>query len=178
MPEGTRYTPEKFQESQTYSKQNNLPVFENLLYPKMKGLYIVSNILNKNGNLGKILDFTIQVEHLKNQKAYIDVLLTKKFGTSFGIVNTYDIPNTVVDNYDIFKKWFVSTIWQKKDLLLENIQNTEEHNYKELIPKIKNYQYFIIIVCITLFFYLSTRMNYLFIPISLAISYYLMYKKY
>ncbi len=178
MPEGTRYTPEKFAESQKYCTNNGLTVFNNLLFPKMKGLYLISNILKKNNKLGKIIDFTVQVECLKNQKAYIDVLFTKKFGKSFGIVNTYDIPNFVLDDYDTYKNWFVSTIWIKKDLLLDNIQNIEQHNYTELVPHMKDYQYFIIITCITLFLYLMTHMNGYYIPISLALSYFIMAKNY
>ncbi len=178
MPEGTRYTPEKFKESQKYSNDNGLTIFNNILYPKMKGLYLVSNILKKNNKLGKIIDFTIQVENFKNQKAYMDVLLTKKFGRSFSIVNTYDIPNYVLDDYDKYKNWFISTIWIKKDLLLDNIHKTEQHNYTELVPHMKDYQYFIIITCITLFLYLITHMNGYYIPISLGLSYFIMAKNY
>ncbi len=178
MPEGTRYTPEKFKESQKYCSDNNLPLLNNTLYPKMKGLYLITNILRKNNNLGKIIDFTVQVENFKNQKVYIDVLLTKKFGRSFGIINTYDIPNYVLDDYDKYKKWFISTIWIKKDLLLDNIHKTEKHNYIELVPHMKDYQYFIIITCITLFLYLMTHMNGYYIPISLALSYFIIAKNY
>jgi 1-acyl-sn-glycerol-3-phosphate acyltransferase len=178
MPEGTRYTPEKFTESQKYCKDNDLSVFNNLLYPKMKGLYLISSILKKNNKLGKIIDFTVQVENLKNKKAYVDVLFTKKFGRSFGIVNSYDIPNNILDDYNDYKNWFISTIWIKKDLLLDNIQNIEKHNYTELVPHMKDYQYFIIITCITLFIYLMTHMNGYYIPISLVLSYFLMAKNY
>jgi lysophosphatidic acid acyltransferase/lysophosphatidylinositol acyltransferase len=178
MPEGTRYTPDKLKLAQKYSRENNLTVFNNILYPKMKGLYIISNILKKNNKLGKIIDFTIQVEKINKIQAHMDVLLTKDFGRTYSIINSYDIPNNVVDDYDEFKEWFISSIWKKKDLLLENIQNTEEHNYTELIPQMKNYQYFIIIVFITLFIYLLTHMNGLFIPLSLAISYFITYSNY
>ena len=178
MPEGTRYTPEKFTESQKYCKDNGLSVFNNVLYPKMKGLYLISSILKKNNKLGKIIDFTVQVENLKNKKAYVNVLFTKKFGRSFGIVNSYDIPNNILDDYDKYKNWFISTIWIKKDLLLDNIQNIEKHNYTELVPHMKDYQYFIIITCITLFIYLITHMNGYYIPISLGLSYFLMAKNY
>ena len=178
MPEGTRYTPDKFTESQKYCKDNGLNVFNNLLYPKMKGLYLISSILKKNNKLGKIIDFTIQVENLKNKKSHIDVLLTKKMGRCFGIVNSYDIPNNILDDYDKYKNWFISTIWIKKDLLLDNIQNIEKHNYTELVPHMKDYQYFIIITCITLFIYLMTHMNGYYIPISLGLSYFLMAKNY
>jgi hypothetical protein len=178
MPEGTRYTPEKFTESQKYCKDNGLTIFNNVLYPKMKGLYLISSILKNNNKLGKIIDFTIQVENLKNKKAYVDVLFTKKFGRSFGIVNSYDIPHSILDDYNDYKNWFISTIWIKKDLLLDNIHKTDKHNYTELVPHMKDYQYFIIITFITLFIYLMTHMNGYYVPISLALSYFITAKNY
>ena len=175
MPEGTRYTPEKFKDAQKYSRDNNLPIFNNTLFPKMKGLFTVSNILKKNGRLGNIIDFTIQVENFKNTAAYMNKLMTKPFGKTFNIINTYKISEKALENYDIFKNWFLTKIWKKKDLILENIQDIKYYNYKELIPNMKGYEYFILIICITLFFYLTLHTNGLFIPASLLISYSMMY---
>ncbi len=172
LPEGTRFTPEKFKESQKYSKENNLQIFNNTLFPKMKGLFTISNILKKYNRLGNIIDFTIQIENFKNVKIYTKDLLKKKLGNTYCIINTYDVPEILLDNYDDFKKWFLSDIWEKKDLLLENIQN---NNYDELIPNMKGYQYFILIICITLYLYLGFHSYGLFIPISMIYSYYLIY---
>ncbi len=178
MPEGTRFTPEKFADAQKYSKENNLPIFENTLFPKMKGIYTISNILKKNGVLGNIIDFTSQVENFKNKTAYMDKLMTQKLGNTFSVINTYAIPEKVLVNYDIFKKWFLSKIWIKKDIILNTIQDTNLHKYKELVPNMKGYEYFILIICVTLFFYLTLHTNGLFIPVSLLISYTIMYMLY
>ena len=175
MPEGTRYTPEKFKDAQKYSRDNNLPIFNNTLFPKMKGLFTVSNILKKNGRLGKIIDFTIQVENFKNTTAYMKKLMTNKFGRTFSVINTYNISEKALDNYDIFKNWFLSKIWRKKDIILDNIT---KYDYKELVPNMKGYEYFILIICVTLFFYLTLHSNGLFIPVSLLISYSMMYVLY
>ena len=180
MPEGTRFTPDKYEEAQKYSKDNNLPVFKNTLFPKMKGVYTISNILKKNGVLGNIIDFTIQIENFKNKKCYIDKIMTNKLGNTFSIINTYNIPEKVLNSYDTFKKWFLIKIWMKKDIILETIQDTKLNEYKELVPNMKGYEYFIIIICITLFFYFATHTNGLSIPISLLITYsmmYILYKK-
>ena len=178
MPEGTRYTPEKFIEAQKYSKDNNLPVFKNTLFPKMKGIYTISNILKKNGVLGNIIDFTIQVENFKNKKSYMDKLMTQKLGNTFSIINTYTVPEKILSSYNIFKKWFLNKIWIKKDIILETIDNTKLNNYKELLPNMKGYEYFILIICVTLFFYFALHTNGLSIPISLLISYSMMYLLY
>jgi 1-acyl-sn-glycerol-3-phosphate acyltransferase len=178
MPEGTRFTPDKFVEAQKYSNDNNLPVFKNTLFPKMKGIYTISNILKKNGVLGNIIDFTIQVENFKNKKCYMDKLMTQKLGNTFSIINTYNIPEKVLVNYDIFKKWFLNKIWIKKDSILETICDTKLNNYKELVPNMKGYEYFILIICVTLFFYFAFHTNGLSIPISLIISYSMMYVLY
>ena len=178
MPEGTRFTPEKFTEAQKYSKDNNLPVFKNTLFPKMKGVYTISNILKKNGVLGNIIDFTIQIENFKNTKCYMDKIMTKNLGNTFSIINTYSIPEKVLNSYDTFKKWFLIKIWMKKDIILETIQDTKLNEYKELVPNMKGYEYFIIIICVTLFFYFATHTNGLSIPISLLITYSMMYVLY
>ena len=136
---------------------------------------MVSNILKKNGRLGKIIDFTIQVENFKNTTAYMKKLMTNKFGRTFSVINTYNISEKVLDNYDIFKNWFLSKIWRKKDIILDNIT---KYDYKELVPNMKGYEYFILIICVTLFFYLTLHSNGLFIPVSLLISYSMMYVLY
>jgi len=177
MPEGTRFTPDKYVEAQKYSKDNNLPVFKNTLFPKMKGIYTISNILKKNGVLGNIIDFTIQVENFKNKKCHMDKLMTQKLGNTFSIINTYNIPEKVLNNYDVFKNWFLKKIWTYKDNILNNINN-KKYNYKELVPNMKGYEYFILIICVTLFFYFALHTNGLSIPISLLISYSMMYLLY
>jgi 1-acyl-sn-glycerol-3-phosphate acyltransferase len=176
MPEGTRFTPEKLKLAQEYSKENNLQIFNNILYPKMKGLFIISNILKNNNRLGNIIDFTIEIKNFPKQKIHLKNLLMKNLGDSYSIINTYNIPDNVLNNYDIFKDWFITNIWIKKDLLLDNIQNINKHTYKEFVPSMKGYEYFILIICVTLFLYLSLHTAGLFIPVSFIISYYIMYK--
>ena len=177
MPEGTRFTPEKFSDAQKYSKDNNLPVFNNTLFPKMKGLFTICNILKKNNRLGNIIDFTIEIENFKKTKANIKKIMTQKFGNTFNIINTYNIPEKVLNDYDIFKTWFLKKVWTKKDNILNNMQD-KKYNYKELIPNMKGYEYFILIICVTLFLYLALHTNGYYIPVSLLISYSMMYLLY
>jgi hypothetical protein len=175
MPEGTRFTPNKLIEAQKYSKDNNLPVFKNTLFPKIKGLYMVSNILKKNGVLGNIIDFNIQLENFKNTECYMDKIMTQKLGNTFSIIKTYNIPEKELENYDNFKKWFLHKIWIKKDIILETIQDTKLNSYKELVPNMKGYEYFIIIICVVLFLYVAQHTSGLSVPISLLINYIMMF---
>jgi len=180
MPEGTRCSSERLEKSKQYSRDNNLKVYNNILYPKMKGLYLIANILKNNGKLGNIIDLTMQIENLVNIHEFTKMMFVKKIGRTFCLINSYTIPtdNNILDNYDMFKDWFISNIWDKKDLLLDNIQNTQIHNYKEINPQIKDYNYFIIIVLITLFIYLSTHLYGIFLPISFALSYGIIWHNY
>lgn len=167
MPEGTRFTPEKQKLAQEYSKENNYPVFKNTLFPKMKGLYLISKILNENNKLGRIIDFSTMVENFHLKTARMKDLLTKQLGNTYSVVRTYDIPIKYLDDYDKFKKWFLK-IWQKKDNILDNIN---KYKYDIVNPQIKSYNYMIVFVMITLFIYLTTHTNGLYLPLSFVVSY-------
>jgi 1-acyl-sn-glycerol-3-phosphate acyltransferase len=165
MPEGTRFMPEKQVLAQQYSKENNYPVFKNTLFPKMKGIYLIAKILNENNKLGKILDFSTIVEKFHLKTARMKDLLTKPLGKTFTVVRTYNIPTKYLDDYNMFKKWFLK-LWQKKDNILDNIKN---YDYEILKPQIKSYEYMIMIIMIILFTYLT--MHSFFLPLSLIASY-------
>ena len=90
MPEGTRYTPEKHVIAKQFSLDNNLPVFTNMLYPKMKGLFHICNVLKENNKLGNIIDFTNFIKNLHLKKAHMDTLLTTKLDDTYSIINSYN----------------------------------------------------------------------------------------
>ena len=170
MPEGTRFTPEKQELAKKYSIDNNLPVFKNTLFPKMKGIYLISKILNENNKLGKIIDFSIIVENFHLKTARMKDLLTKPLGKTFSVIRTYNIPIKYLDNYEKFKKWFLK-LWQKKDNILDNICNAPNYDYMILKPELKSKDYMIMIIMITLFIYLIMHSNGLFLPLSFIVSY-------
>ena len=53
FPEGTRINKKNLEEGQIFSKSNNLPIYDNLLVPKAKGLWFLINHLNKTNRLGR-----------------------------------------------------------------------------------------------------------------------------
>ena len=114
MPEGTRFTPEKQEIAKNYSIKNNLPVFKNTLYPKMKGLWLIINILKKQNKLGNLIDLTTTIENFKGKKAYLGEILNQNMGKTFNVINTYNIPkDNSLENYDDFKNWFFRNMEKK-----------------------------------------------------------------
>jgi len=121
FPEGTRLTEKKLREGQDFSKKNNLPVFDNLMVPKSKGLWFITNHLAQTNKLGRIWDVTlIFPQFLKKSIGYADI-----FGKSIGNINTIwrevKLPENFKDQ-DNFKKWLMNT-WITKDSLMEHHNN-------------------------------------------------------
>lgn len=173
MPEGTRITKEKQIKAINYAKKHNLPIFKNLLYPKMKGLWLIINILKKNNALGNIIDISTFIENLSNDNITTDKLFNENMGKTYSLIRTYKIPNTNLLDYDIFKEWFLE-IWEKKDKEFDSILN---NNFKKnkLELDIKNILIYVIVLI--LFLYLNYQTNFIFLILSVIISYLIIYMK-
>lgn len=168
MPEGTRFTPEKQKKAQEYSIKNNLPVFKNTLYPKMKGLWIIINILKKENKLGNIIDLTSSIENFKGKKAYLPELMKQNMGNTYNVIKTYQIPkDNSLENYDDFKKWFLE-IWKEKDKTLENIEN---YKFERLPIKISFLYVFSLILLTGLFVFANVVTKYKFGLYSIILFY-------
>ena len=108
FPEGRIITKDKLEKDQLYSKENNIPIYNNLLMPKTRGVFLIIEYLKYLKRLGDVWDFTIY-NNINNY--YIDI-------------NKVTINYTCYDN---FKLEFYK-IWQNKDKLLENKKNNTEYN--------------------------------------------------
>lgn len=144
-PEGTRFNLKKFKKAQEYSEKNNLRKFNNSLYPKMKGLYTLTNVLHENNKMGNIISITGIVENFKNKNAYMNKLLTKSLGDTYTIIYTYKSP--YIKDYEEFKEWFLN-IWHIKNM---NIENYNNFNYNEITNNIKT-SFYILSFCIVIVF--------------------------
>ena len=133
-PEGTRLNKVDFAKSQEYSKNNNLKVYNNLLYPKMKGLHLIINELNKNNKLGNLIDITLKVDGLKKFNTG-PVAFLNNIGNSYCYINTYNINTKYINNYNKFKEWYLQ-IWNEKEKYLDNYYNNII--YKKCNYNIKN----------------------------------------
>ncbi len=150
MPEGTRFTPEKQMKAQQFSRNNNLPLFKNTLYPKMKGLWLIVNILKEEKRLGNLIDISNVIENFKGKAAYLPQILTKDMGRTYSIIQSYSIPNDKqssinLEDYDEFKKWFLE-IWKQKDMALENVDKPNYYTFKKLGINTKKSTYILILI--------------------------------
>lgn len=177
MPEGTRYTPEKHKLAIEYSTKNGLDVFNNTLYPKMKGLWTICDILNKSNKIGRIIDISIVIENFRNKQIFISDILTAKkpFGNTLCQINSYRYPNDI-ESYDDFKKWFIP-IWKIKDTTLSQMPLDVSY-YKKLNVPILASNYILLVVIVSLSIYLTINTNGLYLLFSLIVSYLVTFAKY
>jgi hypothetical protein len=179
LPEGKLRRPMYFEDSNKQCKKNNLPLLKNTIFPKIKGLYTIIDILREQNKLGHILDFTIYMEHFKpedSMKEIVSTFVNEPFGNTFVDFEILELNESNINTYDNFKKWFIP-LWYKKDSKLDYIINTNINNKEKLINEYTLYQYklkskliiyFIITFLILLFFINNT--NWIYIPISMISS--------
>jgi len=128
FPEGTRFEPSKFKEGQKFSEENGLPIYDNLLVPKTKGLWMLYNYLKENNKLGDIYDISIIIQNFLGKK----VLILKPIGNIFFITRKLIVPN-VTDMFD-FKLWFLKE-WKEKDKLINGYQTVVYQKIKSINEK-------------------------------------------
>jgi hypothetical protein len=149
-PEGTRIDNKKLIKSKEYSKNNNYHEYNNLLFPKMKGLFTIINELAKQNKLGNIIDLTAKVENTTKNDSKITSYLTKNLGNTYVKINTYKCEH--IKDYDKFKKWFLQ-IWDRKEEYLNNYNDFEKYNYIKLDTKLKTSVKILTILSIFIFCY-------------------------
>jgi hypothetical protein len=164
-PEGTRFNLDKFKKAQEFCEKNNYNKFNNSLYPKMKGLYTLTNVLHEQNKMGNIISITGIVENFKNKNGYIKNILTKDLGNTFTIIFTYKTP--YIKNYDDFKKWFLD-IWHIKNMNIENYKNFE---YKEINSNIKTSSYILSLSILFLFLRIQVKTKGLYLIFGLIMSF-------
>ena len=167
FPEGTRFSPDKYKKSLEYSKTNNLHIFQNTLYPKMKGLWLICNTLDELGRMGNIIDITCLVEKMYMKESSMGNMLINDFGSTYGVINTYEWLNDKLNNYEEFKKWFLN-VWTIKDNIINTIISDD---YIRCKPELHTSSYIILNIITSVFLYLMYHTNGLYLPISLIATY-------
>ena len=171
FPEGTRYNDLKQKQSQQFSKDNNLHVFKNILYPKMKGIWLIVSCLHELNKLGNVIDITVLLTNYRNKECTTYKLFTTEIGNTFGVISSYTIMKNNFNDYNMFKLWFLD-IWIKKDNILDKIQTKDDINiYKTINADIPMSSYILLILVTSIFIYLMSKSKGLFLPISLIITY-------
>jgi len=119
FPEGTRITDEKLKAGQQFSRENNLPIFNNLQVPKTKGSWMMIKHLAETKRLGKIWDVTMAVPSIIDGRgAYIEDIMSKNVGPIYTDIRELKL-NDEYKDMETFKAWFLNH-WKDKDKFLEN----------------------------------------------------------
>lgn len=142
FPEGTRKTPNKFTEGQQFSRENNLPVYCNLLVPRIKGLQLIINHLQKTNKMGRLWDLSIISKVSGTFNFFNDMV-----GPIYTIIREIELANNVNNTIE-FKNWFLK-IWQDKD---DIISNYKLYSYKKIDIK----QISVINIILIIIFYILT----------------------
>jgi len=168
FPEGTRYTKDKFDIAQNFSKSKGIPVYDNLLVPKARGLWFLINNFKKANKLGRVWDITLTVPSILGKSGYIQDLIGKPVGPVYGTIKELNLDINYED-LDIFKSWLFKN-WKNKDYFMQYYKN---FIYKKLhFNNTKNKHLVIIaLVCLIFSLLLGSKYGRYYLIISLLISY-------
>lgn len=167
--EGTRITQKKLEEARKFSKENNLPVFKNLLVPKTKGSWMITKHLAETKRLGKIWDITMAVPAIINgRNAHLEDILHKQIGPIYTDIRELKI-NDEYKEMDTFKQWFLKQ-WVDKDNFMSNYK---QYNYELIKFEDQRYHHmtYITFICILGILLLSKKMSRYYLLLMIAITY-------
>jgi 1-acyl-sn-glycerol-3-phosphate acyltransferase len=144
FPEGTRFNEIKLKEAQKFSMSTNIPIFNNLLVPKTKGLYHIINHLDKTNKLGRIWDLTLAIPKFLKKSAYITDIIGQPINSVYGIFR--ELEKNKYQDLDNFKTWFFEK-WKTKDDFLQNYKN---FIYEKITQNNYNFMHIVIIILVIL----------------------------
>ena len=172
FPEGTRYTKEKFEIAQTFSKSKGIPIYDHLLVPKARGLWFLINNFKKANKLGRVWDITLTVPTMLGKSVYVKDLLGKPIGPIYGTIKELKLDFNYED-LETFKIWLFEN-WKIKDNFMKYYKNFiynkihfDKTKYKHLA--------IIILVCIIFSLFLSNKYGRYYLLTSFIIAYMLIF---
>ena len=168
FPEGTRYTKEKFEIAQEFSKSKGIPIYDHLLVPKARGLWFLINSFKKANKLGRVWDITLTVPSMLGKSAYVKDLIGKPIGPIYGTIKELKLDFNYED-LESFKTWLFK-IWKIKD---DFIKYHKKFIYKKLCFDNSKYKHLVIIalVCLIFSFLLGKKYGRYYLLISLVTAY-------
>ena len=175
FPEGTRLSEDKLKEAQTFSINNNMPVFKNVLVPKSKGLQTIITNLKESKKLGRIWDTTLIMPKFIGKSVNVIKLLGKSLDNIYMKWEQVHLPDNFNSN-DIFKNWLLN-IWVKKDIF---IQNYKDYNYEDINSSINiklSEKIYIMISLLVFFSLLINKYGRYYLLCSMILSYMLIFFK-
>lgn len=124
MPEGTRITPKKLQESQAFAASKGLPRFEHVLCPRSKGLWSAVNGLQ----LDAIYDITVAEEG--NGLGADMITMAKGQPTAIHLHIAKMAPKDVPLEEVALSSWLMAR-WGEKEALLQKFKEEGSFSSKE-----------------------------------------------
>jgi 1-acyl-sn-glycerol-3-phosphate acyltransferase len=173
FPEGTRLTKQKLEEGQKFSRLNNIPVYDNLLVPKAKGLWFLINHLKKTKKLGRVWDITLTIPKFLGKSAYVSDVLGKPIGPIYvamrELAELTKLNDLDCENLEIFKSCLFKT-WKMKD---DFIKNYKSYVYKKIVWDDLKYRHIALISLVGLIFSLCLCNKYgrYYLILSFVLSY-------
>jgi len=168
FPEGTRYTKEKFEIAQEFSKSKGIPIYDHLLVPKARGLWFLINSFKKANKLGRVWDITLTVPSMLGKSAYVKDLIGKPIGPVYGTIKELKL-DVNYEDLETFKTWLFKN-WVIKDNFMKHYK---KFVYKKLYFDKTKYKHLAIIVLVCLIFSLLLGKKYgrYYLLISLVTAY-------
>lgn len=117
-PEGTRLSPEKIEKSIAWSKKNDLPLYENVLAPRTKGLFATLDGISTV--IDAVYDITIGYDEGGRIPDMNDLLLWNSGRHVHLHVRRFDVKSIPTDQ-ESREKW-INTVWQQKDKLMADFK--------------------------------------------------------
>lgn len=171
FPEGTRLNETKLKEGQQFSTSTNIPIFNNLLVPKTKGLYYIINHLDKTNKLGRIWDLTLAIPKFLKKSAYITDIIGQPIKSVYGIFRELELEKNKYQDLDNFKTWFFEK-WKIKD---DFLQNYKKFIYEKINQDNYNFIHIAIVILVILLgcFTLTNKYGRYYLLLSFVLSYFL-----
>ena len=141
FPEGTRFTLEKQIKADQFCTERGIPLYQNTLCPRTKGMWKIISELRKQNKLGKLYDLSLTCPKFKKQPIYIDKIMKYGMGDIFVMINQIQLPSDeIIFNMDKFKYWFYY-VWHEKDkrmnyynqLIYQKVERTDFEYITELV---------------------------------------------
>ena len=168
FPEGTRLNNEKLAKAKEFSRSANIPVYDNLLVPKTKGLWFLINHLKKTNKLGRVWDVTLAIPKFLGKSAYVNNVLGNPIGPIYGKIRELNLDFDYY-NLDLFKSWLLKN-WKIKDNFLKNYKKYDYNNLKCCNIKYTHLA-FVSLVCLLFTLCLGNQYGCYYLIISFIIAY-------
>ncbi|ORX51053.1 hypothetical protein BCR36DRAFT_288947, partial [Piromyces finnis] len=128
--EGTRFTEEKLIQSHEFAKERNLPIFKNVLIPRVKGFSASINSF-KDSHVKYVYDFTLAYRHKEKGFGVLPsiatILSSDLSDYQFHIhIRRFPIESIPTDDEGIYQ-WAIN-LYQEKDNFLEELKNNWTSN--------------------------------------------------